>query len=277
MKKNKRSDERNESSVQVALGELMGIEEERQNTEREDARRRAAEQERRRLEEEARRTAEDDARRRAAETQRRADERTREEEARKREYEAADREARIRAEAEAKVRAEEMRRMYEHELQMKRAEVGRRRLPQWLAPAVAVLSLGGVGLFAALFFSVQAGAVERLAEAERAKTSLRIELERELDAARAGHLTAVSQLADATRRFEDEQRRLNDKCNGIPVMIRPAKPRPGVAPRPTGDARGGRDGDLDGLTEKPPWEADDSEDTIQLGKGQKKGKGKQNP
>jgi len=276
MKKNKRGDERNESSVQVALGELMGIEEERQVAERDDARRRVAEQARQRAEEEARRATEEEARRQTADAQRSADERTREEEARQRQREAADREVRIRAEAEAQVRAEEMRRMYEYELQVKRIEIGRRRFPQWLAPAVAVLSLGGVGLFAALFFSVQAGAAERLAEVERAKTSLRIELEREIDAARAGHLTAVSQLADATRRFEDAQRRLREKCDGIPVMIRPTKPHPGTSSRPTA-AEGSHGEDLKGVTEMAPYEPDDSADTIQLGKESKKVKGKKSP
>jgi len=276
MKKKKRGDERNESSVQVALGELMGIEEERQVAERDDARRRAAEHARQRAEEEVRRAADEEARRRTAEAQHRAEKLAREDEAHQRQREATDREARIRAEAEAQVRAEEVRRMYEYELQMKRIEIGRRRFPPWLASVVAVLSLAGVGLFAALFFSVQAGAAERLAEVERAKTSLRIELEREIDASRAGHLTAVSQLADATRRFEDAQRRLSEKCDGIPVMIRPTNPRPVVSSRPTAAERSHGE-DLKDVTEMAPYEPDDSADTIQLGKESKKGKGKKGP
>jgi hypothetical protein len=277
MKKNKRGDERDESSVQMALGELMGIEEERQNAEREEARRRAAEEVRRREQEEARRTAEEEARRRAAEERRAVEERAREEETRERQREAAEREARIRAEAEARVRAEESRRAFEHEIQMKRIDADGRRLPAWLAPIVAVLSLGGVVLFATLYFFAQEGATARLAEAEQARTSLRIELEREVAAARAESMTAISRLSDATRRFEDERRRLSETCSGIPVMVRPPKSRPGAAPRPKAGAQEGRDDDLDGLTEKPPWEADDSEDTIQLGKESKKGKGKKTP
>jgi dTMP kinase len=276
MKKNKRVDERDESSVQVALGELMGIEEERQTAEREEARRRAAEEARRKAEDEARRAAVEEARRVAAEERRKAEEEAREEEARAREREAADREARIRAEAEAQVRAEEARRVYELELQARRIEGGRRRVPAWLAPAIAVLSSGGVGLLAALYFSVQAGAAQRLEEAERAKTSLRITLERELDAVRAERLTAVTQLTDATRRFEDAQRRLREQCDGIPVMGRPAKPRPNGPSHPAVVA-GAQGEDLKGVTEWAPYVPDDSSDTIQLGRETKKGKGRKGP
>jgi hypothetical protein len=278
MKKNKRGDEKNESSVQVALGELMGIEEERQIAEREDARRLAAEQARKRAEEERRRAAEEEARRIAAEAQRRADEQAKEEEARQRQHEAAEREARIRAEAEAHVRSDEVRRMYEYELQMKRIEVGRRRFPPWLAPSIAVLALGGGGLFAALYFSVQAGATERLAEAERSKTSLKTELEREIDAARAERLTAIAELEIAKRRVEDAQRQLKEKCDTVALMNRPPqKPRPGGAIRPiTGQSQSGED--LKGVTEMAPYEPDESADTIQLGKDpKKKGKGKKGP
>jgi hypothetical protein len=269
-------DEANESSFQTAHGELMGIEEERQAEEREEARRRAAAEARRKAEEEARRRAEAEARVRAEAEARRAEERAREEEAIARRREADERELRIRAEAEARVRAEELRRAYDLDLQLRQVESGRRRIPPWLAPSIAVLSLGTVGLFTALYFSAQAGAEQRLAEAERAKTSLKVELEREIDAARAERLTAVTQLSDATRRFEDAQRRLNEQCAGIPVMVRPPKPRPGGSPRPAA-AEGERgDDDLADLTEKPPWEADDSEDTIKLGKDSKK-KGKSAP
>jgi dTMP kinase len=271
MKKAKRSEERSESSVQVALGELMGLEEERQAAERVEARRREAEAARRRADDEARRRVEEAARLAALEARRREEERARAEEGLHRAREAAEREARIRAEAEARVRGEELRRVYETELQAKRIEQGRRRTPAWLAPGVAVLSVAGVGLFAALYFSVQAGAAKSLAEAERTRTSLKLALERELDAARAERLTAVSQLEDATRRFEDVQRRLNEQCTGIPVMGRPPK-RHAPAAVAASAAQGGRDGDLDGLTEKPPWEADDSEDTIQLGGDKKKPK-----
>jgi dTMP kinase len=276
MTKSKRGEKRDDNSVQVALGELMGIEEERQTAEREEAQKRAAEEVRRREAEEARRAAEEEVRRAAADERRRTEERAREEEAWTRQREAADREARIRAEAEVNVRAEEMRRVYEFELQTKRIEGGRRRVPPWLAPSVTVLSLGGVGLFAALYLSVQAGAEERLAEAERARTSLRIELEREIDAARAENLSAVTQLADTTRRFEDAQRRLSEQCNGIPVMSRPTKPRAGVPSRPTAvESVNGED--LKGVTEWAPYVPDESSDTIQLGKESKKGKGKKNP
>jgi hypothetical protein len=276
MTKNKRGEKRDDNSVQVALGELMGIEEERQTAERAEARRREQEEARRREAEEARRAEEEEARRAAADERSRAEERAREEEAWTRQREAADREARIRAEAEAQVRAEELRRMYEYELQMKRVAGGRHRIPTWLAPSVAVLSLGGVGLFAALYLSVQAGAEERLAEAERARTSLRIELEREIDAARAEHLSAATQLADTTRRFENVQRRLSEQCNGIPVMSRPTKPRPGVPSHPTA-VESVHGEDLKGVTDWAPYVPDDSSDTIQLGKESKKGKGKKNP
>lgn len=272
MKKQKR-DEGNESSVQVALGELMGIEEGRQAAERAEARRRAEEQARRRAEEEARRAAEEEARRIEEEARRLAEERGREEEVLARRREAEERELRIRAEAEAKVRAEELRRAYDFDLQMRQAENGRRRIPSWLAPSIAVLSLGIVGLFTALYFAAQAGAEQRLAEVDRAKTNLKMELERELDTARAERLDAVTQLADATRRFEDAQRRMNERCAGIPAMSRPTKPRPAASSRPAAAESAHGDG-LEGLTEMAPYVPDDSADTIKLGKDSRKGKGK---
>jgi hypothetical protein len=278
MKKNKRSDERNESSVQVALGELMGIEEERQNLEREESRRLASEQARKRAEEEKQRVAEEEARARGAEAKRRAEQEAREEEARRQQREAAEREVRIRAEAEAQVRAAEASRMYEYELQMKRIEIGRRRFPPWLAPSIAVLALGGVGLFAALYLSGQAGAAERLAEAERAQTSIKTELEREIDAARAERLAAVAELELERRKVEDAQRQLKEKCDVVALMGRPSlKPRPGGAIRPIAEERQPGD-DLKDVTAMAPYEPDDSADTIQLGKEpKKKGNGKKGP
>jgi len=238
MTKNKRGEKRDESSVQVALGELMGIEEERQTAEREEARRAAAEEARRREAAEAQRAAAEETRRREAEERRKAEDRAREEEAWAKQREAADREARIRAEAEAQVRTEEVRRVYELELQMKRAEVGRRRIPTWLAPSIAVLALGGVGLFATLYLSMQAGAAERLAEAERSKTDLKTELEREIDAARAERLTAIAELEIEKRRVEDAQRQLKEKCDTVALMSRPPQ-----KPRPAGQhGSGGRPG-----------------------------------
>jgi len=272
MKKHKR-DEGNESSVQVALGELMGIEEGRQAEERAEARRRAEEQVRRRAEEEARRAAESEARRIEEEAQRRAEAQARKEEELARRREAEERELRIRAEAEAKVRAEELRRAYDFDLQMRQVENGRRRIPTWLAPSIAVLSLGTVGLFTALYFAAQAGAEQRLVEAERAKTILRVELEREIGAARAERLSAVTQLADATRRFEDAQRRMSEQCTGIPIMSRPTKPRTAALPRPAAAESAHGDG-LDGLTEMAPYVPDDSADTIKLGRDSKKKPGK---
>jgi hypothetical protein len=278
MTKNKRGEKRDDNSVQVALGELMGIEEERQTAEREEAQKRAAEEARRREEEETRRTAEEEARRLAADERHRAEERAREEETWAKQRETTEREARIRAEAEAQVRAEEVRRRYDFELQMRRVESGRRRIPPWLAPSIAVLALGGVGLFAALYLSVQDGVAARLLEAERTKTSLKIDLEREIDTARAERLNAIAELEIANRRVEDAQRQLKEKCDAVALMSRPVqKPRP-RGPSQIGAAAASREGDLKGIEDLPPYMPDDSTDgTIHLPGDHKKDKGKKGP
>jgi hypothetical protein len=135
-----------ENSVNFALRELMGMEDDRQRREEEAARRRADEGRRRREAEELSRREEAELRRRGQEQARLAAERAaRAHEARK-VMDDEERRLEIRLETEARVRADEQERLLRHEEELRRIDAGKAGIPRWslgVAAGVLVLGLGG--------------------------------------------------------------------------------------------------------------------------------------
>jgi hypothetical protein len=247
-RKHERKHESTENSVNVALRDLMGLEDERQREE-EDGRRRREEEERRRREEEARRrTLEDEARRRREEEARVARERERAEEEGRRQREEREGELRIRAKAEAAAMAERQARLLEVELEMRRVAAGGRRAPGWFWPVAAILVLGLFGASGASYAVVSSGAEDQVRDARRDLE----EIERRAQE-RIGSATALAD--DAARRAEEAQealaelRRVNEELREqnrrLEIATAPAGKRPvrQGASRPPVEGSGG-----DGLT-----------------------------
>jgi hypothetical protein len=191
-----------ESSVNFALRELLGMEDERQLREEEAARRREAEA-RARREEERRQDEEERALRRRQEEQARlAAERAAREEGARRLREEEERRLRIRLEAEARTRADEQERLLRHAEELKRIDAQRAGIPGWtVGVAAAVLALGLGGGLAWHYGSVVPGreAQERALEADR-------ERQRQEAAEMMKTLAALQVDLDNARREQEEAR-----------------------------------------------------------------------
>jgi colicin import membrane protein len=167
MSRKKRETRTDESSVNVALDELMGLEDERQRLEAEARRREEEEAEAARDEDERRRRLEAEARRRAEEEARLEAERLAREEEHRRDSEARERELRIRAEAQAEAMAREQATLMEKELELKRIEASREKAPAWFWPVAAVLFLGIAGVGGVVYANVTSSAQNQVREARR--------------------------------------------------------------------------------------------------------------
>lgn len=265
-KKRTSEDRTNENSVNVALDELMGLEDERQREEEEERRRmeeaeeeaRAAEQERieREVEqerlEEARRRIEAEAKRKEEEEQLRREER--------------EREIRIRAQAEAAAMAAQQARLLEQELEMKRIAANHRKAPAWFWPVAAAFCLGLVGVGGVIYFNISSDAQNKVREARRDLEASRERAEERLSAVRSEY-EAIQAERDAVRervaileKTNDELQEQNRKLQISTVPVRggkgPRPTRPAAVVKPTGDGLGsiagcnnplGCDGELDDL------------------------------
>lgn len=214
-KREKRTDE---NSVNVALNELMGLEDERQRIEEKERRREEEAREAARLEEEERRRLEEEERRKAEEEARLEAERAAREEERRKSAERRERELRIRAEAQAAAMAREQAALMEKELDLKRVEASHRKAPPWFWPVAAVLFLGIAGVGGVVYANVTSSAENQVREAkrdleasrERAQERLRLiriqfeAAQAERDAARA----RVSQLERTNNELQEANRKL---------------------------------------------------------------------
>jgi hypothetical protein len=204
-----------QDSVQTALGEILGIEKDRLQTEA-DRRRQEDEEERRRCEAEARARLAEEERRNAEEDRRR------QEEERRREQEEAERvhrhqldELRVRQETEARARLAEEELRLLHERELTRIEAARRRVPAWVWAAIGALVAAGV-VAAVVPYLEYREASDALAASQatlaREKTSWNEQLKArtaELRGAERERDAAVAQARDAQRTI-DELRRLVD-------------------------------------------------------------------
>ncbi len=141
---------------------------------------------------------------------------------------------------------------------------GRLSSRAFVGTVVALITLGAAGLFAAMVQAEETRGAAQLAEAELARTNLKIELERAIDAERAARILAEGALTSERQRLDDARRELEERCGreegatGRPVQ----RPRPNAGQRPQA---AGRDDDLDNVTELPPYVSDNSADgTIHL-------------
>jgi hypothetical protein len=137
------------------------------------------------------------------------------------------------------------------------------------ALVLGVIALGTVGLFTAMVQAEQTRGQAKLAQAELAKTSLQIELERELDAERIAHSTTEGALAALKRQLDAAQRALETRC-----AAGEGNGRTGGRPHAVGNGRPGAavaGNWADDLTELPPYvQTEDSPDGIDLKPDKKK-------
>ncbi len=183
-----------ENSVNVALRELMGMEDLRQSEEEaEKQRQEEAERKIREEEERRKRDAEEQQRRAEEEAKLAAERAVKEEEERKRREEEEGK-LKIKLEIEAKARAEEQARLLSHEAEVKRLEAQRKQVPKWLWGLIAFIVLGGI--IAA--FMVNSHLEQQEVQAREEK--MRLEQE-QLERERA--------LTEALERAKHEQEKMN--------------------------------------------------------------------
>jgi colicin import membrane protein len=140
----KEDTDKSRDSVNVALQDLLGVE---------DARQESEEQKNKQLEEEARQRAEEEEHLRAEEEEQKqreqeeaklAEERALIEEHERKERDQEERKIKIKLETEAKRRVEDQGRLLDHELQIKRLDAKKKKLPVWVYALIAgILIIGG--------------------------------------------------------------------------------------------------------------------------------------
>ena len=237
--------EQKESSVLFNLKELMGLEEERIQSEEDSRRKRAEEEAQQRAEQEARARAEVEARARAEEDSRlEAERRARAEEERL----TRDREAhalRVRLEAEAKERAAEAERQRQHDLQVKQLEAQRRKgVHPGLLAAVAVLAIGGGAYgYYGVYIPQQNAAAAKQAEVERLARETAIEKQRVADEAEQLRIETERKLAAARKEAEEakqasaaaaEKERIRRENDAIAARANAEKSSSSSARKPSG-------------------------------------------
>ncbi len=260
--------ERNENSVNVALSELMGLEDDRQRAEEEDAKKRKMQKEQQRREMEQQRLEEEETARRLLENERLRAERERYDEEEQKIREEEERKVRIRLEAEARARAEVEERMLMQEMEVRRIEAGaKKRVTGWMLGVAALVICINAGVAAGLH-------TKSLAEAEQQLRTERTDWERwrrEFDAQLAGarsEVNAIAEKADAAKnaaanlRDQLEKRGTELALNGKPHRTqRPHRPKritkrpPNTTPSP-GDLEGSSgflELDEDPISEKDPF------------------------
>ncbi|HUT78021.1 MAG TPA: hypothetical protein VM285_10065, partial [Polyangia bacterium] len=159
-----------ENSVNFALQELMGMEDDRQRREEDEAKSLAEAERKRKEEEERKRKEEAERKRREAEDSRLAAERAARDEEERKVKDDEERRLKIKLETESKARAEEQERLLRHEEELKRIDAGKAGIPKWLIGAIAgvvVLGLaGGLGYYYGSYKPARE-AEERVRQAEK--------------------------------------------------------------------------------------------------------------
>jgi len=196
-----------ENSVNFALQELMGMEDDRQHREEEAARRRAVAEHERREAQERSRKEEVDRRRREQEQDRLAAERAaRDEEERKVRHD-EERRLKIRLETAARARADEQERLLRHEQELKRIDAGKAGIPRWLVGVIAgvmVLGLGGgLGYYHGKVVP-EREAEERVRQDEKERQARQqAEMMKALAVLQADLATATKEQAEARRKYDE--------------------------------------------------------------------------
>ena len=227
----------NENSVNMALNDLMCLEDER-NWHEEEARRLEEAEKRAKQEEERKRKKEaEEAARREEEAGKQAAKEARRLEEEKQEREKRERAFRIQAESEAKARAAEQTRMMEFELEMKRISAGRNKTPAWIWPTVAIIVLGAVGAGVVFYNSIRSDAEFRISRIETESAATINNIRHELSDARATMQTAKDHLQQAKKKESDLNAKMTD-LRGQLEAARNSKPerniRRGGGPRNQG-------------------------------------------
>ena len=249
----KEKDKKNdENSVNMALNDLMCLEDDRHWNEEEVRRVTEAEERAKREEEKRREKEEEEARRKEEERAEQASKEARRLETEKQEREQKERAFRIQAEAEAKARAAEQARMMEFELEMKRISAGKNRTPAWIWPTVALVVLGLAGAGAAFYNNIQSDAEFRISRVEIESAETINDIRHELSNARVTMQSAKDQLKKAKKKESD----LNLKMKGLHDRLEAARnSRPGRNTRRGGPKKQGNPkppGDLDNLDLENP-------------------------
>jgi hypothetical protein len=202
MSKNKA--QTNENSVNVALQELMGMEDDRQSRE-EKARMAREEEERKRREEDERRRREEEERRRKEEEQARlAAERAQREAEELKRREEEERKLKIKLDAEALARAKEQEQKLKYDLEVKRIEAETKGIPKWIYGVIAGGLVAAVVVVFALYRSHEANLEKQRQAAAEEKARIEQEfrerekvLQAEIDDAKNEERKAQQSLAEA--------------------------------------------------------------------------------
>ncbi len=230
--------ERNENSVNVALSELMGLEDDRQRAEEEEVKKRRMEKEQQRREMEQQQLVEEESARRMQEEERVRAERERHEEEEQKIREEEERKARIRLEAEARVRAEVEERMLMQELEVRRIEArAKKRVTGWTIGVAVLVLCVNAGVAAGLHTKSLAEAEQQLRTERSDWERWRREFNAQLDGARR-EVDAIAEKADAAKNaaanLKDQLDKrgtevaLNGKPHPVqrPYRLKPATKRP---------------------------------------------------
>ena len=218
--KKKKNDE---NSVNMALNDLMCLEDDRHWNEEEARRVAQADERTKREEEERRKREEEEAARREEELTEQTAKEARCLEAEKQEREKKERAFRIQTEAEAKARAAEQTRMMEFELEMKRISAGKNRAPAWIWPTVAIVVLGLVGAGAAFYNNIQSDAEFRISRVEIESAETINNIRHELSNAQSTMQSAKYQLELAKKMESDLNKKMTD-LRGQLEAARSSKP-----------------------------------------------------
>ncbi len=248
--KKKKSDE---NSVNMALNDLMCLEDDRHWNEEEERRVTEAQERARREEEKNRKKEEEEARRKEEELAEQAPREARRLETEKQEREKRERASRIQAEAEAKARAAEQTRMMEFELEMKRISSGKNRTPAWIWPTVALVVLGLVGAGATFYNNIKSETEFRISRVETESAKTIEDIRHELSNARATTRSARDQLEQAKKKESDLNMKMKD-LHGQLEAARSSRPgrniRRGGGPKSQGNPKS--QDDLDNLDLENP-------------------------
>ena len=180
----------NENSVNVALQELMVMEDDRQQAETEEKSRREQEQRRRQEEAERARIREEEQRRREEEGARLRVEREEAERRAAQERAEQERKLKIQLETREQARAKEQERLLAHELEIKRLDAQKKVVPKWLIALIALFVLGSaVGGFGWYRTSEAEKAAQRQAYVEE-RESMRRAAEEDLRLLQEAMVTA---------------------------------------------------------------------------------------
>ncbi len=253
MTKKVKEKKRDENSVNMALNDLMCLEDDRHWNEKETRRVAEADEREKRDEEKRRNREEEEAARREEELAKQAAEEARRLEEEKQEREKKERAFRIQAQAEAKARAAEQTRMMEFELEMKRISAGKNRTPVWIWPTAAIVVLGLVGAGVAFYNNIQSDAEFRISRVEIESTETINNIRHELSNAQATMQSAKDQLEQAKQKESDLNKKMTD-LRGQLETARSSKPerntRRGGGPKSQGNPK--PKGDLDTLDLENP-------------------------